>query len=302
MDPTATRADARPPEGLDPVAWEHRLRCRAFVLRAKGRWSPEARARLETQLAERRLTGDTDAVLAELVVERQEDAVYLCTGSSCTRLPLLSTADQPAAEDLPVRQSACLGACRQAPSAHRVQDGVGHTHARLDEALLQDLLSGEDTEPLRLRRWRAGEDFVEPELAALLPFLGAWVGEGGFTTPGCVRRLDAAVVLGGRFVELTLENAWPTVVDSVDRYPERFTLQPAEGGGLTGVYLDYRGLSRVVDATCEEGVLDVVFDGDTGRRRRFVCTGDTLTEAHQRQHGETWTAGFCATLARLPAS
>ncbi|MEL6345828.1 MAG: hypothetical protein AAFV53_22145 [Myxococcota bacterium] len=273
---------------------EHILRCRAFVLRTQGRWSPEARSRLDAQLAQKGLDGPTDAVLAALVREREQDSISLCRGKSCSRTPLTVTGD-----GLPIRETACLGGCRHAPCAHRILDGVGHTHARLDTALIQALAAGEQSPMLKRRRWKAGAAFPDPGLDGLHPLVGRWQGPGGFRSPsGCTRTVVASLALGGRFIELRLENAWPTVAGGADRFFERVLLQP-DSAGFTGVRFTYQGTVASVQGALNGDVLLMTSLEKPDRRIQLSWAGDRLSEAHQRWKDDAWQTGFCATLSRV---
>lgn len=276
----------------------HLLRCRSFVLRTQGAWTSTARARLDDLLIQREATGPTDATLAACLDERGSDAVYVCVGSSCAAKALPWRRD-----GLPVRETACLGACRLAPNAHRVMGGQGHTHARLDAGLADALTAGQDPPDLRARRWRVGEDWPEPALAPLAALLGDWAGAGGFSTAsGCTRTLSARWALGGRFLELALENRWPTLVDRDEAYPERLMIQPAaDGGGFAVVGLDYRGaVTTLAGRLDDDGALVLVEPGCDDRRRVLRHDGDALIERHERLRDGAWTTGFRARLARLP--
>lgn len=280
-----------------PVSSEHTLRCRSFVLRTQGRWSPEARSRLDAQLEQKGLSGPTDEVLSALVAARQADGVYLCRGKSCQRAALAA----PSHHALPVGETACLGGCRHAPCAHRVLGGVGHTHARLDDALLAALADGEQGPLLRRRRWEAGAVFADPGLDGLHPLLGRWEGPGGFRSPsGCTRHLDAALALGGRFIELRLENAWPTVAGGADRYPERVLLQP-DGDDFTGHRFGYQGTVEAVRATLCGAALRLTVAEKPDRRVLLSWGHGGLSEAHQRRQAGEWQTGFRATLSRVEA-
>lgn len=281
---------------LDTESSEHTRRCRSFVLRTQGRWSPEMRDRLEAQLEQKGLQGPTGEVLAALVRERQQDGVYLCRGKSCSRHHLTAPSDA-----LPIRETACLGGCRHAPCAHRVLDGVGHTHACLDDALLQALAAGEQSPLLHRRRWEAGAVFPDPGLDGLHPLLGSWQGPGGFRSPsGCTRSVNVSLALGGRFIELQLENAWPTIAGGTDRYPERVLLQP-DGAGFTGVRFTYQGTAAPVQGTLDGNELLVTSPEKPDRRIQLSWAGDQLSEAHQRWQANAWQTGFCATLSRVQA-
>lgn len=269
------------------------LRCRALALRAQGSVSAEVRARFINQLAQGGLSGRVEGALSRALAERREDAVYVCVGTSCAKTPL----ERPGA-GLPVRETACLGACLHAPAAHRTRAGEGHTHAALTDDLLGSLVLGHDSASLRRRRWRAGTTFPAPALAPLDALLGAWSGPGGFSERGgCTRTLSADFALGGRFLDLCFANDWPTLTGGVDRYQERLSLQ-VDGGELSGVLLDYRGKNQAVKASARDGSL-VVWSSECHERRRVLSlTAAGLQERHERRSAAGWRLGFRATLRR----
>lgn len=269
-------------------------RCRSFALQTQGQWTAAARDRLDGMLERRGLSGPTDALLESASAERMSDAVYVCVGSSCSKTPL-----SPPTSGLPVRQTACLGACQHAPSAHRVIDGLGQTHAALDDDLLAVLVAGEDSPALQRRRWSTGAPFPAPGLEPLDGLLGVWSGPGGFSAlGGCTRTLTASLVLGGRFLDLALDNAWPAVAGGADRYPERLSLQP-DGDGFRGIYLGYRGNQEAASARLVDGALVVSLSGRADVRRVLRWGADGLSERHERQGDEVWKLGFRAELQRI---
>lgn len=269
------------------------LRCRSFALRTQGDVSTQARARFYNQLNKKGLSGPVDETLAAALAERREDAVYVCVGSSCSKTPL----ERPGA-GLPVRETACLGACQHSPAAHRTTAGAGQTHAALDDALLHSLVQGQDSAPLRRRRWSAGTPFPSPSLAPLDALLGAWSGPGGFSERGgCRRTLSVDVALGGRFLDLCFANEWPTITGRVNRYQERLTLQ-ADGEKLSGVLLDHRGGNQSVSARARDGALEVWTDAAPERRRVLSLTAGGLSERHERRLEDGWRLGFRAALSR----
>ena len=85
-------------------------RCRSFVLQTQGQWTAAARERLDQMLERRGVSGSVDAALEAASAERTSDAVYVCVGSSCSKTPLSASVS-----GLPIRETACLGACQQAP-------------------------------------------------------------------------------------------------------------------------------------------------------------------------------------------
>ncbi|MFT5685488.1 MAG: hypothetical protein ACI8RZ_006440 [Myxococcota bacterium] len=268
-------------------------RCRSFALQTQGQWSTAARERLQGQLEGRGISGPVDTMLETAAAERTADAVYVCIGSSCVKAPLSLPEG-----GLPIRQTACLGACQHAPSAHRVIDGVGQTHAALDAALLATLVQGEDCEALRRRRWRTGETFPDPGLEPLDGVLGAWSGPGGFSSiGGCTRSLTARFALGGRFLDLDFVNAWPAVTGGADRYPERLSLQP-DDDGFRGIYLGYRGNQEEARAEVIDDALVVTLSERADQRRVLRWTAEGLSERHERMADGVWKASFRAELRR----
>jgi len=267
-------------------------RCRSFVLQTQGQWTTAARARFDKMLERRGLSGDVDAALEAAAAERTSDAVYVCVGSSCGKTPLSASGS-----GLPVRETACLGACQQAPSAHRVLDGAGQTHAALDAVLYAALVEGEDPPALQRRRWATGVLFPEPDLEPLDGLLGMWSGPGGFTSLGCTRTLRADFTLGGRFLALTLSSAWPAVTGGADHYPEQLSLQP-DGDRFRGVYLSYRGNQEAASASVVDGALVVSLSGRTDARRVLQWDADSLSERHERLSDGVWRTAFRAELRR----
>ena len=291
------------------MSTDHRLRCQSFVLRTRGAWSTTARARLDTLLEKRGATGPTDSTLAALSQARSENAVYVCVGSSCSRMKLTACPEDPAvphaSSGLPVRETACLGPCRLAPSAHRVIHGRGETFTGLNDQLLERLIKGASDADLLCRRWRAGETSIDPRFASIVQWLGHWQGPGGFRHPtGCVRSLSIQPALGGAFLELCLESAWPTLVDRADRFPERILLRPSPSAAdpnlFEGQVFDYLGQTSTLRASLAQDTLTFIRSDHSGQRRILEWTGpDTLSERHERHTADGWKVGLCAQLQRI---
>jgi hypothetical protein len=205
---------------------------------------------------------------------------------------------------LPVRTTACLGPCRLAPNAHRVVHGHGETFTALNDPLLRRLIDGQNDAALVARSWRAGETFIDPRFASVVHLIGHWQGPGGFRTPtGCVRSLSIQPALGGAFLELCFESAWPTLVDGTDRFPERILLRPAPSDAGPGTFLghtfDYRGQTSTLRATFTENTLSFDITDRPDRRRTLVWNApNTLAERHERQTTDGWKVGLCAQLNR----
>ena len=264
---------------------ELRLRCRSFVLRTQGDWDRAALERFEKMLHKRGISGPVHHHLEAAREERREDAVYVCVGASCAKQPL-------SVPNASVREAACLGNCRHAPSAHRVRDGVGQTYSMMGDALLAALCQGASSEALQVRRWEPGALFPSPGLAPLRPLRGAWSGPGGFSTPdGCTRTLQVRYSLGGQFLDLEFCNAWPTIPGGVDRFPERLTLQ-ADGDSFVGVLLNHRGAQHTIAAVCSEQTITVMLNDST--RRRLSLVDGVLIEQHERLRDGDWRVGFRA--------